>query len=300
MKTHRKVISGATLLLLIIIAVTGWYLHRHTVAVLQPVGPIAHNERNLIIFCSIISAVIVIPVFGMLWYIAWHYREQNHKAKYSPDLEGSKIAETIWWVVPSLIIMVISIATWKSSYALDPFKVIQSSKPTLHVQVVALDWKWLFIYPGQNVASVNEAAIPVNTPVDFELTSDAVMSSFWDPQLGGQMYAMPGMDTQLNLEANQFGSFSGRSANINGSGFAHMTFAIKSVTDKGFNSWVTSARHAKNQLSYAGYSSLAKPGNLAKPVYYNSVEPDLYDTILMKYMMPSSGGAKVNTAGTIQ
>jgi len=283
--------------LLAVIALAGWYLHHHLIPVLQPAGPVAEKERNLIIFCVVISAIVVIPVFAMLGLFAWRYREGNHNATYSPDLGGSALAEVVWWLVPTAIIVIISVVTWRSTYALDPFKPLPSNKPTLHIQVVALDWKWLFIYPGQNVASINEAAVPVNTPVDFELTSDTVMNSFWDPQLGGQMYAMPGMETQLNLEASKLGSFHGLSANINGDGFAGMTFTVKSMQQNGFNRWVTAAKHSGRSLTSSQYASLARPSENNPVTYYGSVQPELYDTIMLKYMIPTTEGVSANSAG---
>ncbi|HSX31472.1 MAG TPA: COX aromatic rich motif-containing protein [Candidatus Saccharimonadales bacterium] len=278
-----------------IVAVTVWYLRRYSIPVLQPAGEIGAKERNLIVFCALISGVIVIPVFGMLGYVAWKYRESNKRAKYSPELEGSALAETIWWLVPTALLTVISVVNWRSSYALDPFKPLNSSQPTLHVQVVALDWKWLFIYPGQHVASVSQAAIPANTPVDFEITSDTVMSSFWAPQLGGQMYAMPGMSTELNLQADRVGDYRGVAANISGKGFAGMEFDIKAMSAQGFSDWIRAAKQSPAALTDGMYARLARPSTDNPPTYYASVAPGLYDTIVMKYMMPMGGNT--NTTG---
>lgn len=298
MKQRKKIILGALVLFFAVVTLAGWYLRRHTIPVLQPAGPIAEKERNLMIFCVLISVIVVVPVFTMLILFAWRYREGNKNAKYSPDLGGSPIAEIVWWLIPAAIICIIGVVTWRSSYALDPFKPLNSSKPTLHIQVVALDWKWLFIYPGQNVASVNEAAIPVNTPVDFEITSDTVMTSFWDPQLAGQMYAMPGMETQLNLEASKTGSFNGVAANISGAGFAGMSFMVKSMPQQNYTSWVASARRSGRQLTTGSYAKLAQPSSYVQPSYYSSVKPGLYDTIMLKYMTPTEGNTAITAAGT--
>lgn len=283
-------------MLLAIASIAGWYLHRHTIPVLQPAGPIAEKERNIIIFCALLSTVVVVPVFTLLIYFAWKYREGNN-APYSPDLGGNAAAETVWWLIPIAIISVISVVTWRSTYALDPFKPISSPNPTIHVEVVALDWKWLFIYPNQDVASVNEVAVPVNTPVDFELTSDTVMTSFWAPQLGGQMYAMPGMQTQLNLEASKPGNFHGLAANISGSGFAGMDFTVKSMPKSSYNAWIVSAKHTDKQLNDGSYALLARPSSYVLPSYYSSVEPNLYDTIMLKYMTPIEGTSTATTTG---
>lgn len=297
MKKHRKIL-GMLLIAAVIVLVTGWYLSKHIVPVLEPAGPTSTKERNLMIFTLCLSAVVVIPVFAMLGLISYRYREGNRRAKYDPKLEGSKVAETVWWMIPATIIAIIGIVIWNSTYALDPFKELSSSKKTMSVQVVALDWKWLFIYPGQNVASVNQAAIPVGTPVNFTLTSDTVMTSFWAPQLAGQMYAMPGMMTHLNLQADRSGDFNGFAANIAGSGFSGMTFKIDAMPQSSFNSWVASAKHTKRYLTSSSYATLARPSSYVPPSYYASVEPDLYGTIVMKYMTPQNGGNDLNTIST--
>jgi cytochrome o ubiquinol oxidase subunit II len=293
MKKHRKLL-GILLAVLAVIVATGWYLRVHPIPVLQPAGQIGDKERNLIIFCVLISLVIIVPVFIMLGLFAWRYREGNQHARYDPKLGGSSAAEAIWWLIPGAIIVILATVTWHSSYALDPFKHIDTAKKTLTIQVVALDWKWLFIYPNHDVASVNEAAIPANTPVDFEITSDTVMTSFWDPPLGGQMYAMPGMVTHLNLEAAKTGNFQGAAANISGSGFAGMIFTVKSMSQNGFNGWIASAEHSDKTLDRAGYAALTRPSSYVHPGYYKAVEPSLYDTIVLKYMMPNGGGDNVN------
>jgi len=297
MKKHTKIWLVLALLAAGIAMLTGWYLRRHMVAVLQPAGQIGHKERNLIAFCTALSILVIVPVFTLLGIFAWKYRESNVQAKYSPELEGSNLAETIWWLIPTALIAIIAVITWRSSYAMDPFKHLDSSKQTLHVQVVALDWKWLFIYPDQKVASVNEAAVPVGTPVDFELTSDTVMTSFWAPQLGGQMYAMPGMNTHLNLEAGKAGNYRGVAANISGKGFAGMDFTVKAVSKTDFTKWTQTAKHAIDKLTPASYTQLAHPSQNVRPSYYSAVDPALYDTIVMKYMMPS--GTQTDTGGAI-
>jgi cytochrome o ubiquinol oxidase subunit 2 len=288
MKTKYKIASGVVLFAALV-AVTGWYLHLHTVDVLQPAGKIGYDERNLIIWVTALSGGVVIPVFGMLGYFAWKYREDNHRAKYEPEFDSSKKAETIWWLIPTVLLVIISVINWRSSYALDPFKALDGTKPTLRIQVVALDWKWLFIYPDQQVASVNDAAIPVGVPVDFEITSDTVMTSFWAPRLGGQMYAMPGMSTHLNLVADKPGDFKGSAANISGKGFADMTFMVHAVNDTNFDTWMSKSQLSGHLLTAAEYGNLSRPGTMKEPTYYSTVDRKLYDTIVMKYMMPMGG-----------
>jgi cytochrome o ubiquinol oxidase subunit 2 len=284
-KIYQK-IGLAVAVFAAVVALTGWYLSKHAIPVLQPAGTIGAKERNLMTFCVLLSAIIVVPVFALLAHIAWKYRESNTRATYDPDQDGSPLAETIWWLVPSALLAVISTVTWQSSYALDPYKPLTTAKDSLHVQVVALDWKWLFIYPDQQVASVNELAIPVGKAVDFEITSDAVMTSFWAPQLGGQMYAMPGMATHLNLDANKPGDYRGVAANISGKGFADMKFTVHAVSDDQFSAWIASAKQARHKLTPTTYTALARPDEKNAPRMYHGVDTGLYDTILMKYMMP--------------
>jgi cytochrome o ubiquinol oxidase subunit II len=278
---------------LLVVGLLVWYLHGHTVAVLSPAGPVAHKERNLMAFAILLSAIVVIPVYAMAIMIALKYHENNHEArkvKYSPDWDGSRLLESIWWGVPIAIIGVLSVITWDSSHALDPYKPLASSVKPLTVQVVALDWKWLFIYPQQHVASVNKVEMPVNTPVDFQITSDSVMNSFWIPQLGSQIYAMPGMSTQVHLMADKMGSFYGSPANIAGSGFARMTFTADSVSVSDFNNWVNTASHSSKQLDSSAYTVLAQPSQSNPVVYFSHTADGLYDQVVSKYMGPPSVG----------
>lgn len=290
MKKQPKIWPVFVLLAAALVAVAGWYLTRHAVPVVQPRGEIGNKERNLIIFCAVISAVIVIPVFGLLGYIGYKYRETNRRAKYTPELGGSKLAETVWWLVPTFIIVIISVVTWQSSYALDPFKSI-SSDPEV-IQVVATTDNWLFIYPKENFALQGFAWIPVGRSVEFELTSDTVMTSFWAPQLGGQMYAMPGMVTKLNLQADKAGSYAGRAANIDGVHFADHTFSLYAVSD--FSQMAARAHGGGSKLTMAIYKQQVLPAQTVKTDQpFGSVDPGLYDTIVMNYMMPMG---ETNTA----
>jgi cytochrome o ubiquinol oxidase subunit 2 len=262
-----------------------WYLRDVNFALLNPKGSIAHQERQLILFAAMLSLIVVVPVFALLFGIIWRYRVGNKKAVYKPDWDGSKTLETIWWLVPSLLIVVLSVVTWTSSHKLDPYKPLVSNVKPLKVQVVALDWKWLFIYPEQNIASVNFLEVPTNTPINFEITSDAPMNSLWIPQLGGQIYAMPGMSTALHLEADTAGDYKGYSANISGKGFAGMNFTTRAAEQGDFDQWVESARRSPQVLSQDVYNKLAKPSQNNKPTTYSAIQSNLYDTIVMKYMV---------------
>ncbi len=284
----NKKYKVALFILLALIAVVALtvFLHDKNVAILNPKGVIADKERGLMIIAAVLGLIVILPVFAMTAIIAWRYRESNTKAKYSPELDGNKFAELTWWAIPSVIIFTLSIIAWNSAHALDPYKPLASNTKPLNIQVVALNWKWLFIYPEQNIASVNHLQIPVNRPINFRITADAPMNSFWIPQLSGQIYAMPGMSTQLHLQANQSGTFNGFAANISGKGFAGMTFKTKSTSQKYFKRWIRKVKRSSNQLSQSSYDQLARPSEYNKPKYYSSIQNGLYDEIMMKYMMP--------------
>ncbi len=277
-------IALAVIIPLAIIALVAYLLRGHTVDVLDPQGPIAEKQRNLIIFASLLSLLVVIPVYVLAFGIAWKYRESNKKAKYAPNWGGSKKLEMTWWTLPSLLIIVLSVVTWNSSHDLDPFKPLASTTKPLTVQVVALEWKWLFIYPEQNIASVNTLTIPEDTPINFQITADAPMNSFWIPQLGGQIYAMSGMSTKLHLEAEQPGTYRGSSANLSGDGFAGMNFETHAVSKQDFNAWAYSVQDSASLLSLPVYNRLAEQSQNNPPTSYSGVQPRLYSTILGKYM----------------
>lgn len=263
-------------------------------AILNPKGEIAGQQKNLIIVTALMSVLIVVPVFVMTFYFAWKYREGNKRAKYQPDWDHSAIAETIWWTVPLLMILILAGITWKSSHELDPFKPISSSAQPLTIQVIALDWKWLFIYPDQQIASLNYVEFPEKTPVTFEITADAPMNSFWIPQLGGQIYAMTGMSTHLNLMADGTGTYRGSSANLSGRGFAGMSFEARSTTQADFDNWVNDVRQSGGQLTQREYKILALPSENHTPALFSYVDPRLYDTIVMKYMTPGADQAQTS------
>jgi cytochrome o ubiquinol oxidase subunit 2 len=291
MSKKQKLFMGAVLLAVLLAAV-GHFLFTSNIAVLQPAGVVGQKEKHLMILAILLCMIVVLPVFTMTIFIAWKYREGNHKAKYSPGWDHSRLFETVWWAIPFIIIGILSVVAWNSSHDLDPFKALAAPgvKP-LDIQVISLDWKWLFIYPEQHVASVNRVEIPVNTPVNFELTSDSVMNSFWVPALGGQIYTMPGMSTQLHLMADKLGSFNGSSANISGNGFSGMTFTAVSATGEDFGRWIESARNSGKSLDAAAYNRLAEPSYDNRVDFYSSPEPNLFNNVVTKYMMPGLPGS---------
>ncbi|MDB5237479.1 MAG: cyoA [Parcubacteria group bacterium] len=265
------------------------YMHGANIAVLNPSGLIGAHEKSVILLTVLLSGIIVVPVFLMLFSFAWNYRADDPKAilHHAPEWDHSSwwTDEFVWWIVPAVIVFVLSIVAWQSSHTLDPYQPLSSDVPAITVQVVALDWKWLFIYPQQGIASVNMLEFPANVPVHFEITADAPMNSFWIPKLGGQIMAMQGMTNKLNLMADKEGTYTGESANISGAGFSGMTFVAKAVSKDEFDAWVQQQKAAE-PLSAAAYAELAKPSSYVPPAYYSLPDPNLYTSIIMSYMMP--------------
>lgn len=272
-----------------LIVLFGLMLQGDNVVVLNPKGLIASQQRDLIVAATLLMLLVVVPVFVLTFFITYKYRETNRKAKYSPDWDSNKLLEFIWWAIPCCIIFILGMITWNSSHSLDPFKPLAAEAKPLKVQVIALDWKWLFIYPEQGVASVNYLQIPINRPIDFEITSDAPMNSFWIPQLGGQIYAMAGMSTQLHLMADQVGAYNGSSANISGRGFAGMHFIVKAGLQSEFDNWIEAASQNRNTLDASSYKQLAEPSQDNPVTVFSTTEPGLYDKIIKKYTSHVSG-----------
>ncbi|AFJ58499.1 MAG: ubiquinol oxidase subunit II [Pseudomonadales bacterium RIFCSPLOWO2_12_60_38] len=251
--------------------------------VFNPKGQVATDERDLIILATGLMLLVVVPVIVMMFVFAYRYRATNKKARYSPRWASSHKIEAVVWGVPLLIIIVLGWVTWETTHALDPYRPLESDTPPINVQVVATDWKWLFIYPDLGIASVNELALPVHTPVSFTVTSDAAMTSFFIPALGGQIYAMAGMQTKLHLIANETGEFRGIAANYNGPGFSDMHFTTLSLSTADFQTWVTKVKGAATSLDHSTYAQLAKP-TLKHPVtYYSAVQERLFLDIVDKY-----------------
>lgn len=266
--------------------------------ILQPQGVIAEQQFNLIMITLALGFIVVVPVFILLFTIAWKYRATNTKAKYEPDLEGNRWLELLWWAIPCIIIFILGWITVVSTHALDPFKKLESDVQPVKVQVVALEWKWLFIYPEEGVATVNYLNIPEDTPIDFTITADAPMNSFWVPSLGGQVYAMAGMSTQLSLMANQPGSYEGSSANISGEGFSGMRFKVNSMTKSDYLAWKEKAIYSDKILTSETYKTLALPSEKHPEVTYLLMNPDLYNEIIKKYMTPERSHSHETADGT--
>jgi cytochrome o ubiquinol oxidase subunit 2 len=252
------------------------------IALLDPEGPIGAQEKSIIVLATCLMLIVVVPVIAMTLAFAWRYRESNSAATFAPDWSHSNGIEAVIWIVPCLIIAVLGTVTWTSTHRLDPYRQIVAAAKPIDVEVVSLDWKWLFIYPDLKIASVNELAFPVDTPVRFRLTSSSVMDSFFIPELGSQIYTMPGMESKLSLLASDPGSYTGISANYSGDGFSDMTFATRVMTRGDFAKWVDSVRGAGQDLTMAAYRQLALPSEHVHVSYYGDVEPMLYHDALNK------------------
>ena len=276
---------GAPLLLILSCLVVGaWLLLKDaSIPVLSPSGVIASQQRDLLIFTIALSAVVVIPVYGLLVLFAVKYRATNKKAKYRPNWGENKWLEALWWGIPMVVIVLLAVVTYQTSHGLDPYKRL-AGNDTLEVQVVALRWKWLFLYPDEGVAALNQLPIPVNKPVHFTMTADAPMSAFWIPALGSQIYAMNGMSSELNLKATERGTFTGYTTNINGKGYANMTFAAKVLSQQDYDKWVSRAAVADMTMTAGVYNSLVQPNSETDQRTYRLSDRNLFKTIVDKYM----------------
>jgi cytochrome o ubiquinol oxidase subunit 2 len=252
--------------------------------VLTPKGDIGAQEKSLILIALGLMAVVAIPVIAMTLWFAWRYRASNKQATYAPNWSHSTKIEVVVWTIPAIIIAILAVITWRSSHALDPYKPLESDAKPVTIQVVALDWKWLFVYPEYGVASVNEIAFPTDRPVNFQITSDSVMNAFFIPQLGSQIYAMAGMETKLHLIAREPGTYAGLSSNFSGPGFSDMNFKAIATSEDGFKDWLAHAKATQVALNDDTYKVLAAPSEKTPVSYYGSVTPGLFSHVIGKYM----------------
>ena len=257
-----------------------------TGGVLDPKGPVAGAERLIMLNSTGIMLAIVIPTMLATLGVAWWFRASNERARYRPDFAYSGRLELLVWSIPIMTILLVGGVAWLSSYDLDPPKAIASAQKPVRVQVVALDWKWLFIYPDEGIATVNQLTIPVGAPIGFELTSSGVMNSFFVPQLGGQIYTMSGMVTRLHLRADHAGTYRGMSANYSGAGFSDMYFNVDAVPAERFAQWVAATRTIGPVLDAQTYADLAKPSQAVAPFSYRAVAPNLFNGIVSTGMQP--------------
>ncbi|RDZ28937.1 ubiquinol oxidase subunit II [Lysobacter silvisoli] len=257
--------------------------------VLNPSGDIAARQGQLIVVATVLMLIVIVPVIALTFWFAWRYRASNTAATYQPDWDHSTQLELVIWGVPLLIIIALGAVTWISTHLLDPYRPldrIAEGKPVpaqvkpLEIQVVALDWKWLFVYPEEGVASVNEVAVPVDRPVRFRITASSVMNTFYVPELAGMIYAMPGMESNLNAVINAPGEYEGLSANYSGAGFSHMRFKFHGLADGDYQQWIAQLRKDPDQLTRAAYLELEKPSTREPIRHYARVDRGLYDAVL--------------------
>jgi cytochrome o ubiquinol oxidase subunit 2 len=238
---------------------------------------------QLILVCTGLMLLVVIPVILLTLYFAWRYRASNTKATYAPDWSHSTAIEVVIWTIPCLIIVVLAVLIWKSTHALDPYRPIESDKAPLRVEVVALNWKWLFIYPDHNVATVNELVMPVDTPVAFKLTSESMMNAFFVPQLGSMVYTMAGMQTRLHLIGHTPGTYAGMSSAYSGAGFSDMKFPARVVTEADFASWLAQARSSGDHLGATRLAELETPTHGSPMLRFSAVDTGLFDSIVRRH-----------------
>ena len=277
-----------SLMLMLLLMVTVPLLSGCDLIMFHPKGAIAAEQMRLIIIATILMLLIVVPVIVMTLVIAWRYRASNKKATYEPNWSHSVKLEILWWTIPCIIILILSVITWITSHTLDPYRPLDSKVKPLTIQAIALDWKWVFIYPEQGIATINYIEIPENTPISFEITSQGPMNALWIPQLGGQIYAMAGMRTRLHLIASEAGVYDGGSANYSGQGFAEMTFKTKAESAEDFALWVKSVQKSPNALTGDLFNHLLDPSKNLPVQVFSSVQHNLFNDEVMKFMMPMS------------
>ncbi len=257
--------------------------------VLNPAGDVAAQSGDLVVTATLLMLIIIVPVILLTLLFAWKYRQSNTEAEYDPEWHHSTALELVIWSVPLIIIIALGALTWISTHKLDPYRPldrISETKPLpadvkpLEVQVVALDWKWLFMYPEQGIASVNEVAVPVDRPVRFKLTASSTMSAFYAPDFAGMIYAMPGMQTELNGVINKEGVFKGLNSHYSGAGFSGMSFKLHGLSNEGFDAWVQKAKGANSALNREKYLELVKPSERHPVTLFSSVQEGLYDRVL--------------------
>lgn len=265
--------------------------------VLDPAGQVAAGERDLLIASTVLMLLIIVPVMVLIGVIAYRYRASNKDADYQPEWEHSITLELVIWSAPLLIIIAIGALTWIGTHKLDPYRPLDQVASTdaggakadpLNVEVVSMDWKWLFFYPDYGIATVNQLAAPVGTPINFRLTSDTVMNSFYIPALAGQIYTMAGMQTKLHAVIDKAGNYKGFSANISGDGFTDMRFRFLGMTHKDFSQWVKKVKAQGGDLSRKAYMALQKPTRDEPVHYYSAYAPHLYDAILHRCVEPGT------------
>jgi cytochrome o ubiquinol oxidase subunit II len=247
--------------------------------VLDPRGPVGHSQRIILFDATTIMLAVIVPVIVLTLVFAWWFRAGNRRAAYWPDWKYSGRIELITWSIPTLVIVFLGGIAWIGSHALDPFKPLDSPHTPVEVEVISLDWRWLFIYPEHGVASVNRLTVPTGVPIHFRLTSTSVMNSFFIPQLGSQIYTMPGMMTQLNLQADEAGSYKGLSAQFSGPGFSDMHFTLVATSSQNYQQWIEQTRAQGGVLDRTRFAELSKPSHASESLSFARVDPELFELV---------------------
>ncbi|HGJ5875789.1 MAG TPA: ubiquinol oxidase subunit II [Arsenophonus sp.] len=271
---------GVISLLSIVFLLTGCNM-----VLMDPKGAIGIEQKKLILTALGLMLIVVIPVIFMAIIFARKYRATNQQSTYRPNWAHSNKIELVCWIVPIIIIIILAVITWKTTHQLDPYKPLESDKKPITIQVISTDWKWIFVYPEKNIATVNEIAIPVGVPINFKVTAESVMNSFFIPALGGQIYAMAGMQTKLHLIANEPGTYKGFSSSYSGHGFSNMKFNVIATSNMAdFDKWVQKVKASNKTLdSMAAFKELAKPSHNVPVIYFSSVKPNLYEDLILKF-----------------
>jgi cytochrome o ubiquinol oxidase subunit II len=259
-----------------------------SVGVLDPQGPVGADEKVILFDATAIMLCVIVPVIICTLGVAWWFRARNNRAQRRPDWEYSGRIEFVTWSIPAMIVLFLAGMAWISSHDLDPPKPLESNTKAVEIEVISLDWKWLFIYPEEQVAAVNELVVPVNTPIHFKLTSGSVMNSFFVPQLGSQIYTMAGMTTQLNLLASNTGTYPGLSAQFSGDGFSDMRFDVRAVPAQEYQAWLASTHAGTERLDDDRYAQLAAPSRDEAPATFGQVAAGLFDSIVHNHGAPPS------------
>lgn len=254
--------------------------------VLSPMGLVAAEEKYILILSVVLMLLIVVPTIFLVNYFAWRYRASNPKGKYSPEWGHSTLLEIICWSVPCIIIGILATITWITSHRLDPYRPLEIAGKPITIQAISLQWKWLFIYPEQDIATINYVQFPVGVPVRFLISAEGPMNGIQIPQLGSQIYAMAGMQTKLHLIANKVGDYHGISTNITGEGFAGMTFTARASSQEEFDQWVKTAKKSPQKLTLEVYNKLVEPTEYDSVKYFSAPNKKIFDWVVMKSMMP--------------
>jgi len=266
---------------------------------LDPKGPIGDAERFVIIAAFVLMLIVVIPVFVMVFWFARRYRASNRKATYSPKWSYSTKIDLAMWLVPLAIVTALGVLSWSATHSLDPYNPLDSAVKPIRIEVVSLDWKWLFIYPDYDIAVVNQLVFPAKVPLSFRITSDTVLTSFFIPQLGSQIYAMAGRQSRLHLMADEPGTYAGHNQQFSGRGYADMHFKANAVSREQFEAWVQNTRRSPDKLDSVRYEALTKPSVGHPVMYFSSVAPGLFDHIVGKYLAtgikPKAGSIKIGS-----